>query len=240
MQTETESPHGGVWNRIEHACVKTTVVAHLELRTFRRAHDRMLEVAQNCSRRNISPVFFVCKTLQCLTKNNDQVELTLLEELQVAMREEHAAESSGHAVVRTTKVHTSETSYRAHVSAPWQDLSHQDPHYFDKVCSDVSRHLQEYRVQLSETKLWHTFDDELSIPARSDIAPVSETESEKMRSCGGSHPCVNGQVWECGGNDRQGPKTRGGCVQCRKLKQSFMTPSWQTSSHSGPNPQRSH
>ena len=93
-----------------------------------------------------------------LTQNNDQVELTLLEELQVAMHEEHAAESSWHAVVRTTKMNTSETSNRTHVSAPWQDLSHQDPTILTKFA----------------------------------------------------------------------------------LKQSFMTPTWQTSSHSGPDPQRSH
>ena len=188
----------------------------------------MLEVTQNCNRRNIIPVFlFVCKALHCVTENNDQVELTLLEEMKFAMRQEQGAECSGHAVVRTTKMNTSETSYRAHVSAPWQDLSHRDRHYFDKVRTDGNSHLQEYRIQQSQKKLRHTFEDELSMPSFPDIPPVSETESEKMRSRGGSHPCLTGRVWGCGGDDRQGlcapPKTQGGCVQRRKLKQPLVT-----------------
>ena len=69
----------------------------------------------------------------------------------------------------------------------------------------------------SQTELWHTFEDEISMPSRPDILRVSETECETMRSCGGSHPCLTRRLLECGGSDRQGlcapPKTRGGSVE---------------------------
>ena len=69
LKTQTERPHLGLWNRTEHPCVQTTVVAHFDLRKFRRAQDRMLEVTPNCSRRNIFPSAFIfCTTLHCVTK----------------------------------------------------------------------------------------------------------------------------------------------------------------------------
>ena len=79
------------------------------------------------------------------------------------MRQEQGAESSGHAVVRTTEMNTSGTSCGAHLSAPRQDLSHQDHHYFDKVRTDVNSHLDEYRNSaIRKKKLTHTFEDELT------------------------------------------------------------------------------